>query len=457
MDPTNCVPMNDEVPKIDASALDNCLLRYGLNVNCQLEVLKYLNLNDLTQVCNLDIYFEELINKWVIGKKLISLQLMAQNDSLQVFERFGKSIRRLTIRGDDFNLLLEAIMQYCSQAGLTEIQFILESRQSHDLNLIHRSMPFFSNLQKLRINNKYGCVSFEEFLNEIVVNASSLRTLQLRGVTVQGEWLRTKHMENLCELWLHTWTKVSIEDLTFFLREHPKLEVFNFSGNEDITVIGEILRKCCPDLKSFSYEDLRFLVVIDATTKRYNFLSSFQNLNTATLISSNSSLFPFITLARKLNVKLLKVIINYNLYTNSPKFTHMINSEMVEAYFEKDEPDNRQPCDVSTHFFSHLVSHLEHLESITFVSNRKLINLSKILELTPNIRTLSISEVTFKYLPVEIRKIVRCIRKIRKCKKFKQNGLHLIVNKEQWRELQVYDDIKSITTTTIAFSYKCKS
>lgn len=74
------------------------------------------------------------------------------------------------------------------------------------------------------------------------------------------------------------------------------------------------------------------------------------------------------------------------------------------------------------------------------------INVSKLLELR-NIRSLHIATARLFRPPVEIRKIVRILRKIRESDA--RDLMHLIVNEQQSRELLVYEDIQNIATISI--------
>ncbi len=76
-------------------------------------------------------------------------------------------------------------------------------------------------------------------------------------------------------------------------------------------------------------------------------------------------------------------------------------------------------------------------------------NANKITELLPQIRTISISQIAFKHLPVEMRKIVRTLRTMRCNNGGGGDVSQLIVNMAQWRELQVYKDIDKLANTVI--------
>lgn len=137
---------------------------------------------------------------------------------------------------------------------MTDIQIIVNSRSPYKENVV-RSLPPFTNLQKLHVENQYGSETIDNHLKQIAVSALNLEVLQLRG-NIQGEWLRTIHMNNLNELSMHTSRNVSIDGLTYFIREHPRLQVFSFTGLNDIVAIGSCLAENCKNLKKFCFEDI---------------------------------------------------------------------------------------------------------------------------------------------------------------------------------------------------------
>lgn len=437
--------------------MDNCRILHGLNINCQLEVLQYLSVADLLQVSKLGSYFEEIIKKYIIGNKLLNLEVTDPCEKSEVLEAFGKSIRKIRASGNNYTFILETIINCCSPNLMTDIQIIVNYPSPFNGNVV-RSLPSFTNLQKLRIDSKYGSQNIVDQLKEIAVSALNLKILQLRGYNIQGEWLRTKHMNNLSELWMHTSTDVSIDDLTYFIREHPKLQVFSFTGLNDIVAIGNCLAENCKNLKKFCYEDLKERDREDDednvgdklevskngtknhTSNRYSFLSSFPQLNVFTFTSFSYLNTPLMSLTSRYNVKELKININLSSFTNQCKLKHLIDSQTVEIDIRKysNKMGKREPCHSTFQYIVDIAAQMKNLEKITISSGKKISNLHKILELAPNIRILSISNVDFLHLPVEIRKIARTLRKMRQERKY-NDLLHLIVNEGQFRELEIYE------------------
>lgn len=443
--------------------LSTCRLRTGLNEDCLLKVLEFLNIYDLIQMCKTDNYFKDLITKWIIGKKLLNLRGMAQSCKNEIFETFGESMRKFIIYESDFNHFLETVIKHCTPGRLTEVELNLKEPNVENVNTIQQSMPYFSNLHKLKLNvlrfQRYS--SFDDFLTALSASASNLRYLQLFHVDVEGQWLKTNRMGNLSELRILKPCTISMPDLSIFLHSLPKLETFLYKGEQDITVIGTTLVKCCPNLKTFedvhtSNPNRRFHL---GGMNRYNFLASFSNLHSVALTSYTfcgcDLYYPLTKLATKNIVKLrifsnLEYAVTFNDADRERIMKYSFDYFKTLLFLELDVRNFRLAGDMRCEFIMHLATQLKNLESFTLQSSR-LNNANKIIESLPQIRTLSISQITFKHLPVEMRKIVRTLRAIRQVKDTddESNILQLIVNIEQWRELQVYKDINKLAETII--------
>lgn len=50
----------------NSTALGICRLRHGLNENCLIEVFNYLEVRDLIQICEFDVYYQDLIEDRII-------------------------------------------------------------------------------------------------------------------------------------------------------------------------------------------------------------------------------------------------------------------------------------------------------------------------------------------------------------------------------------------------------
>lgn len=449
------VPFDKTDEKNADADLVNCRFFHGLNSNCQLEVLQYLSINDLLQVSKLGTYFKELISKWIIGNKLLNVDVtMDAWGKPEVLEVFGKVIRKIRANGNDYNFILSTIIDCCTPSIMTDIQILVTYMpSSYVVSAMKQPLPTFTNLQKLRIDNNFGSKTMVSHLKEIAATALNLQVLKVRGSNLQGDWLRTKHMKNLCELWMHTTGKISTKDLTYFIREHPKLEVFSFTGSEDTVVIGKCLSKYCKNLKKFYFEDTKEGGESDDNTLEgyfqhnanasnpYRFLTTFTNLNTIALISYKYINYPLMLLTSRHHVKELKIYVDLASFTNQCKFKYLIDSQSVEIYIRKSSPrpEKREACLATLQHIIDVVVQLKNQENITLCCGKKVASLHKLLEVAPNIRTLSISNVDFLHPPVEIRKIVRVLRTMRQESKYR-HFLHLIVNELQFRELELYEN-----------------
>lgn len=460
-------PQSNETTTEEASSnaeWATCRLRNVLNEDCILKVLEFLNVYDLIQMCNVDVYFKNLITKWIIGKKLLNLRGMDQTSKDEIFRTFGKSMRKFIIYEIDFSHFLETVIRYCKPARLTEVELNLkQSVIEDDLRNIRLSTPYFSNLHKLKLNalnfERFG--SYGEFLKRVALAASKLYFLQLSHVDIEGAWLKTQQMRNLSELRIHKPRNVSIPDFTIFLHSLSKLETLMFTGKQDITAIGSTLVQCCPDLKTF--EDVHISNPYRHFTlggmNRYNFLSSFANLHSVTLTSYTfcgcDLYYPLVKLSTKKIVK-LRVVSDLEhavSFSGTDKerimqssFDHFLSLQILEV----DVRNFRLSGDLRCDFIMYLATQLKNLEKFTLESDR-LTNANKIIEQLPQIRIFSMSKIIFKHLPVEMRKIVRTLRTIRQASVTDDdnNLLKLIVNIEQWRELQVYKDIDKLTETVL--------
>ncbi len=124
------------------SASSDCRLRHQLNSDCQLKVFQYLNLSDLNALCKVDEYFYDIITSQVIPKKLIVIEeqygRIVNSSTIESFKMFGKFMRKITVRGEDFGFFLNTVMQYCKPECLTEMHLEFKSN-SADESLIDDS------------------------------------------------------------------------------------------------------------------------------------------------------------------------------------------------------------------------------------------------------------------------------------------------------------------------------
>ncbi|XP_055306023.1 uncharacterized protein LOC129570445 [Sitodiplosis mosellana] len=461
------------------SVLATCRLRHGLNDDCLCEVFKFLAVYDLIQLCELDIYFQNLITKWVIGKKLINFTKMDPCwTTNKIFQIFGKSMRKIKIAEENtlgcFEKFLSFVKQYCAIGGLTDVELRF-SEPTAPQAIIDQSMPHFANLRQLVLNDNYTRVWYKEFLAGIAVTATNLTHLTLEGVNVSGEWLTNVGMQNLKELRLHASKRRSMNiqtnELAVFLRSKPKLEIFSHIGTSDITDVIDSLTESCPKLKSFADfhlnnpHDIRTVTNINAQMMhRYTFVRQFTGVTTLGLTSytqcGSDVYYPLIKLAVQNRVEALKIYMDRNNTVVLPEnnqmryshrdFGHYTRLRSIELQIRSDASDQ---CELNAEFICDFVSKLENIEKFTVMCEPALKDVNKIVDKAPHLKELGISHTKMKYLPVEMLKIVRSIRKRRKA--LIADGIndpepfHLVVNIKQLREVQVYDDVKTILKATV--------
>lgn len=471
MDRSVSLQLNETVDEdVNTDIMDNRFFN-ELNTDCHLEVLQYLDVTNLLRLSKVDIYFEEIIKRWIVGNKSLTLEVSDVHDITEVLKVFGQAIRKIKVIGNDYNFLIETIRNYCKPDIMIDIEIIVEhiplSKRSKRAK---RSFPLCTNLQTLRIDDYNGLGANVVHLKQIARSALNLKVLKVRGCNIDGEWLRTKYLKNLSELWMSTSNQISVDDLTYFIREHPKLQVFSFAGVNDIEAIGDSLSKYCKNLKEFYYDDTSHIQEdgianlvntlkdesIKKASNRFGFLSSFTDLNAVTFNSCRYLNDSLISLASKYSVKELDIYINFNGFQNRCTFKHLIDYQTVEIHIQKHANllQKREPCQSSFQCIVYIVSRMKNLQKITLRCGKILSNLYKILEMLPNIQTFSISNVYFLHLPVEIFKLVNTIRKHRQSRPH-QDLLHLIVSVEQYRELAVFEK-EGIMTISIDQSRSSK-
>lgn len=449
-----------------------------LNSDCLVKIFEYLNLPDLIQLCKVDAYFYDLITSEIIARKRIDLgvldkrmpnnQLVLKRSAIESFAMFGKFLKKLVVRGEDFNLFLATIMTYCKPDQLTEVEleFKFNSALPSSLHRIDQSAPFFSKLRRMKLLDISSTGLYQHWLTKISENATSIESLQLERVDIVGGWLQK--YQNLRQLIIHTARDISLDDLASCYEVNPQLNAFEYNGTDDLKEVYLTLAACCPRLHTFSdchasnpYSRLGTEVI-----SRYKFLSEFKHLDNVTLTSYTVSGHD---LSHHLNVVTLAKISKFKVYMNwerpialsADAKTQIIETQPFMAL------DNLKTvefeilgigdvdCDVRCEFMFRFVSQLRNIENIKFVG-RSLTNVNSILQHSTNIRRLCIAETHFRmpHLSHEMRNIMCVLLRVpirhssseANCKRHQL--LHLRVNERQWQQLQVYENTGRVTTTS---------
>lgn len=469
METSNCVQLN-EYPTEATASKETCRLRNGLNENCLLKVFDYLRPYDLIQLCTLDTFFNELIINWTLKKKRLDLGMLNHNAKdvferkkneriYEIFQTFGKSMRKFTISTDSVTSLFEIITKYCKPATLTEIGIEIvnynadraDETSTYNRLMNQSMMPFLSSLRKLSVTclSTNGFVTTTKFLIYISAVASNLQILKLVNIDIQGRWLQ--NMQNLCELHLDWKEGYSFDSLISCLRENLKLKIFKFCHrNGDITTIGKVLSNCTT-LQKFKDRDFEnpYERLDSAMIKRYNFLATFPHLNIVSLTSYTfcgcDLYYPLTTMATK-NIVKLKVFMSYSqpiildnrttaefMRRPLPNFSGLQSLE-IEIFDRNGVYDPKwTQCDLRCKFFFHFAAQLKNLQRFKF-AGEGLRNMHKILEFAPIIRILDISQTVAVLDEKDIffPNVVQTLRKIRQSNDGidGQRLLHLIMNYE---------------------------
>lgn len=376
-----------------------------------------------------------------------------------------------------FERFLNFIIQSCSVNMLQEVELRFSSPTGQSA-IMEEAMPFFSNLRKLVLNDNYTRVSYKQFLAGISTVAANLTHLTLEGVNVSGEWLLAGGMENLRELRLHTSKRRSMSiqtiELCEFLRTKSKLELFSYIGNDDIRPVVETLIENCLQLKTFADFHLSNPYRPEASTitelmkHRYDFVGQFKGLTVIGLTSytqcGSDLYYPMIRMAGKRmasKIEELKFYIDRDQAVVMPEplhytcnaFDSFTSLQTVELQVRS---DTSEPCDLNAEFICEFISKLLSVKKFNVMSEHAIRNINKIIDLAPNLEELGVAQIKMKYLPVEMRKIVNSIRKRRlqliADGELNPKPFNVVVNEQQWRELQVYKDVETILTTRVEFN-----
>lgn len=460
--------------------VERCRLRHGLNESCLLNVFDYLDQFDLISLCEMDTYFKELIMKWTMKKQI--LKVGTPDEQSEMFQEFGKSIRKFKIYTCSFTSMIVNIVKYCERGTITEIHLeindidddVIEEPAAvvylNQLTLL--AMPFFSNLRKLKFKTYEGtdpCGVLTNFLTKISTTATNLQSFELFNFEPRGGWLQ--NMQKLSELRFCWRNASSFDDLFSYLRANPQLKVFEFTHKlKNLTGIYNVLKESCPSLEKFSDIDVDvsnpYQRFDRSLISRYNFLSKFPHLNSVSLMSytfCGCDLYYALTSLATKNIVKLKIFVNLAkpvivsdevkaelMRRPLPQFTGLLSVE-VEIWGQNKynfHPKLSQ-CDLRCQFLFHFLKGVKSIQYFTF-SGTSLSNMEKVLEFAPNIRVLDVSQTsveTHKIVP----KIVETLRRSRQLDDGK-NGhykLHLkLIDDYTFRMFEKNNDVKDIINFT---------
>lgn len=470
----------------EAAELMTCRLRHGLNEHCLLEIFNFLDVIDLLQLCEVDVYYKDLIQNWIIGKRLINFRYLNSPDNEQtswttknIFEMFGKSISKIKFYdrmvSGHFEEFLQSIIQYSAVGSLTEMQFNFAVMTAYEATK-DAAVPFFSNLRKLTLTQDVWAMNAAnmQFLVRIIEVASNLTHLTLNDVDIyNNEWLSTANgLENLRELRLNRSFTNGISNLPDFLRTKSNLEVFSYNGDDVSSRFADTLVKCCPQLHTFAHLHLNnpYRNAVNRITKemaqRYSFLCQMKNLKEILLTSytqcGSDLYYPLIQLSSEkilaANIEKMTFYIDHTKAIELPESIHYGHYEFARfkklKVVELLSTQKGKIIDLHAGFIAEFLSKLPNIQNfIVSTDNSKLRNINKIIDIVPSISELNVSQSEMHHMPVEMLRIVKSIRKRRACEidKGHQNPkrFHLVINSKQSNELTVYKDINTILTTGV--------
>lgn len=472
--PQDITQTEQRVNNADKSA--NCRLRNGLNDHCLCKIFEFLEFSDLIQLCEVDEYFENLIVNYVISKTWVDFTkwIPWTWSKGEIFLTFGKTMRKMKISEKMGNFLhfLCSVIHYCLIGRLTNLELQFHSISAPTV-IMEQSMPYFANLRQLVLIGINHGETNNTFLAAISASATNLTHLTLDGMSVSGDWLLVNGMQNLKELRIHTskYQSMNIQtaDLSKFLRNKSKLQLFSYIGRVDIRSVIDMLTTHCTQLKTLVYflsnsvhrRDLA--IITDQMKRENNFVRQLNGVTTVGLTSytncGSDLYFPLIELAARNQVETLKILIvrritvtllaKNRMHYSQEKFASFTCLKSVELQMISNSPYQRG---LNSEFICEFISKLTNIQKFTVISDTPMRDIHQIIDLAPNLNQLNIAHIVYglmeSSIATEIQKIVESIRKRRESQisTGQQNPLpfNLIVNKQQKQELENYKDMMFI-------------
>lgn len=303
---------------VEDQKMSNQATIFTINDHCLIEILDKLEFIDLINIGAVDVRFQNLIRKHIIGQKDLDFgEIYTKTCVRNALKLFGSQIRKLKISDThvQYNAeaptaaqtLVELLKTYCSGGKLEELDITLTTREFTEESL-EALGPALNNLQILKINS----YSFNALIN-CLKHTQNLRELSFKGA----------HFAST--------------DLGVPLNRLRKLEIKDcyFPQNQDRGL--ESLLSQTPHLKSFIYRTslyhfdvsagnpLRFLTLIPEleeleisfgyytsfNTSSYNEILNLNKLRSLKIISTsadNSDISEFMKqLSRKNTVRRLTI------------------------------------------------------------------------------------------------------------------------------------------------------
>lgn len=400
----------EDVPE---DILRNCRLR-GFNEDCLIEILKYLDVNDLMTLSRMDSYYKELIHKHVIHKKCIVFDDRTNHNSTREFlVMFGRRIKifRLISNGW-FHRFLLLIIRYCSRGQFVDIEFIFQGeRELYDPQIVDVISRFFYNVTSLRFDKSMRNANhtISSLIPQMMKFANRLQSLTLYQVDLDDdhliEWEQMLHLKVLNLIGV----KIGTTRLLDFIRRRPKFEHFmnnrTITGRQIATVGNALVEYCGDNIRSFiDIEGKSYSSDEDSLLrKRYSFIPKLKNLQKVEL----TSLF--------LNACDLYYALNgiskHN-SLNKLKFTHKGKLIQDTSELKIDEIKSLHTMEISLH-----TSDGNERNHLRFIKNN-------IVAIMRNVQTFSL--LTNNKYPGYARKMIQAMPKLRKLQLFGGLSVHRI-------------------------------
>lgn len=450
-----------------------CRLRHKLNPHCLAEIFQYLNDTDLIRVSGMNKYYENIIADYVISKKIITFQLSTtRNEYINIFQKFGEKIKKIHFIGDPgrFKFLLQNIVEYCAEDQLEDVRFTKvcefdncnceqNYRMSITPKMILQMCPYFRNVKSITLRNshlkKFGP---QWHVPQTIFNQSkNIQTLKLDKVLLNDEQLRWDQLENLRDIILIDLQDFNQSTFIEYLKRGPKLMRFMYKGNMNIGDIGATLAKYCGEtIYSFRHYGPDSMLA-DIRT-RYEFLSEFKKLTHVTMTSIfkcvSDLYYPLVKLAHKNMLESLEIYQNgVRMGPSTPAEEALIQKNIGEFKKLKRLTINvRCTDDYDPRHLQFILNRppniLQNVRTLMLSGNRSDKNISKIIDLLPNLRQLRIIDLKMSNSLLGTRKMVTSIRKLVEKRGTatadgelkRKDFVDVIAYGDVWREFAVYEN-----------------
>lgn len=472
-----------EIKKIDENKM--CRLKHGLNVDCLIYIFKCLNTDDLFSLCNVDVYFKEIIKNYVIPKCKLVFDARQNRSNGELFELFEGKIRQISYFNNcNIAEFIRKMAKYCPD-GLKELEInnIPRIGLEKSINCLNKSIKRFQatghclrDLERLTLRSRPQ----EKILYDILFGHIEIPVIK------ELNWIS---LLNLKELHLIHLQNIDEECLIEFFCQRPKLEHFvNELSIVNMKKIGEVMTEYCADqIQIFRDQgSYAFGYIHESTIRtRYDFLSKFKNLKEVAISSFYTCgcdlRYPIEKLSQ---IKSLETLAIYRQRT----FDHIVGmtSEIVRSNFifeqltqanfyrdircivrrdvgwKFDTFTNLKSLEINSDIYPTNCPRKEFLiEYPEIISNVEMVTVSgwrdrddffEFIAIVPKLRKLAMQNFGMKLDNKEraIRPIAIAVEILKKRKNERSNAdcavdsVHIFVNAKQW---EVLKDVQSIDTS----------